>query len=535
MLNGIFLNHKISQTFTRKVISTRIGEAIFSVTISCNLVVLSLASEVSLRIKGMGRELAGIVSDSETDILKNPARLGEMRRSEVLALFEPRIEGRESHPGIAFKSFFPGSISSRSGFGFRGEGTENKFSTSGPQIYEPNSFSSSTVESRSFLITPFFSWNPTSNLGLGIRYDYGRALEDQEGREEYERIVFDPSTNDTFLIDQDVRKSDEENKLNNHILQMGMISDVGVGITLEVLGKLTLVHGDSVDYIERESIEFSKSEWTSTSSDSVTYNSNQLNFSRETLQDRNLLLEGKEMDLGFRVSRIVSDKTVLRLIGNVGKGLGNLSGNNENAANVTREDYFTSFIVVADTETTSITTSAETLYSISEGLKSITGDWDFFSTSLGVGLEHRVSNRVLLGVALKGFYSRDIKEWEEKGPTSSRSDTTVAETTFVITETEDHEKAIRTAGNILLPIGVEFALHYPDVLLRFGIIPEGKYEVVRTESEDLPIQTTLEQNLTLDYTIGLGYHFSEDLVFNVFFSDLVSSFKDWDVEVIYRF
>jgi hypothetical protein len=534
-----FLYHKMRK------ISVKL---ILCVLILCYPVDSTRASEVSLRMKGLGKDLAGFVSDPETDILRNPARLSEMSRSEVLTVFEPRSykskTGEIRNPTLALKGFFPDLISSKFGFGFFSEGSEetspygflskrkdvNRYD---PTIVEDEVMSTNLQESRRLVIEPFLSWAPKPRVRFGFSYDYGKGIKNQEGIRESSRIAIDLFTNDTLDLSNSNSEIESGNNLTTHNFKLGMAWDLGEMNFLEILGNLKLIKDDSSDYHVNELTRTSDREWTDIFSDSsYRYTIESGNFSREVEEDRPLLLDGKEVELGLKFSRKITEETTLRLLGNLTRGIGDLSGNHMELSDIKNEDYYFTY-TFADTETTYTYTNAETLYSFSENASIVTGDWDFLSASLGFGLEKRLSNRILLGIALKGSYGQNVIKQKENIILTFQSDTTASETTTVVLTDEIDEKITRNRGNIVLPLGVELTLH-PNVSLRFGVSPKVDFEEEKTEISGSLSQSSVEREVNFDYSLGLGYHITKNLFLDVFTESGLSTITSWEVGALYR-
>ncbi|MCH7760836.1 hypothetical protein IIA15_05460, partial [candidate division TA06 bacterium] len=366
-LKETLLNHEISLGIRRTI------RFFFSVLILFSLVVPTWASEVSLRVKGMGRELAGIVSDSETDILMNPARLMELEKREVLAVFEPRSSSKLReirNPTLSFKGFFPSFVSSKIGFGFWGEGAKQQLSDglvrkekygsswSGDLYILENEFSgTNTRGSERFLGKPFFSWSPSPRIRFGISYEYDIESTENQRESETRRIEFDPFTIDTVRVDQSILDVKDDIAQTSHIVRLGTAFDLSDRTFLELLGQLTISQDDSTNDYTSERLAFWESSWVRTWSDSngnyidSTYNSR--NSVYKNVKNRNPLLDSQQFSVGFKISREISDATTMRFIGSVSRGTGDLSGRNDEISEVKYEEYSFRYIE-SETETTTV-------------------------------------------------------------------------------------------------------------------------------------------------------------------------------------
>lgn len=355
-------NHEIAQ------ISTRL---FFSVLISCNLVVPTLASEVSLRIKGMGSELSGIISDPETDILWNPSRLMELEEREVLLAFEPGGSSRfkeSQNLTFSLKGFFPRLISSQLGFGFWGEGSEEEiFSMTEEVEKKPSPYYSypivrdfglsrtDTRDSQGFLLAPFLSWSPSSRTRFGIGYGYDSKPIENLRETNYWSTEFDPFISDTIRIYQSINNSKYDITRTFHHVKMGTGLGFNEKTSLEFIGQMFLSQNDTTNLSYLENLDLSKSSWVQIWADSTgnykdstsqIYNNNQTN-----VKNQYLFHDSQEFSLGFKISRILSGETALRFIGDVRKGIGDITGSEIGIFDLLSTNDYLNF-QVADTETT---------------------------------------------------------------------------------------------------------------------------------------------------------------------------------------
>jgi len=216
-------------------------------------VTLTEASEVSLRIKGMGSELAGIVSDPETDILWNPSRLMELEDREVLSAFEPggSAKFKESQNlTFSLKGFFPRLISPQLGFGLWGEVSEEGKSYSfehevekelspyysSPMVRDFGLSRTDTRDSQGLLLAPFLSWSPSSRTRFGIGYGYDSKPIENLRETHYWSTEFDPFTSDTVRINQSINNSKYDVTRTFHHVKMGTALDFNVKTSLEFIG-----------------------------------------------------------------------------------------------------------------------------------------------------------------------------------------------------------------------------------------------------------------------------------------------------------
>lgn len=126
---------------------------------------------ISLRIKMVGQDFLGIISDIESDILTNPSLLSLFKYNEVNVSFLPYIKNKIGYP-VSLCFFYPKLLTSKVGFGFQNQyvysSKETNYVINDMNI---NQFYNFWTYQQLF----FLSFSTTPNLNLSPFYSITRS------------------------------------------------------------------------------------------------------------------------------------------------------------------------------------------------------------------------------------------------------------------------------------------------------------------------------------------------------------------------
>jgi len=504
------------------------------------------ADDISLRIKALGSELAGIITDKETDILQNPARLVELDSIQLFSTFKPgasrigRYRYDHAYVGdtLALVGLFPRTISPKIGIGFIVRGAHRK--TSYERYYPEDlsywyelqkyrGWSNYNEFSSNYCPTIFNSIRLSQKASIGFSYSYSTSSYSRFWNRHYQHQYLDLFTLDTIEVRKSSYKENTKDDTKAHIFRIGSMFGFGTKTNIEVIGEIVASRRDSpysMSHIDSYSRE--REYYYAYSDSSYKYRYDNYNRYSQNSEQSTPLLNSKMYSFDLRLSQRVSQNTKLHLITSIDIGRGKLSGDSESDILSIREEH--SSFTYYSPETTYTHVYHDTLHLRVQDSSVISGRKHFLLTSITIGAEIKLSENAMLGFALKGIWSKDEVDRSEVVTQSLRIDTTAAgvattaDTTYAVTG-----KVKKISRHLFIPFGLEYKLN-SSTYLRFGICPQMNLEKYETEGElDYPI--TVTEGLPIGYSFGLGYRLSNKLSFDLFNNGDLTKLSSWELEV----
>ncbi|MGB2989578.1 MAG: hypothetical protein WBC98_06430 [Candidatus Zixiibacteriota bacterium] len=474
----------------------------------------------SIRIMGMGEELAGVMRDEYTDIYRNPAYLSFVKRVRVFG--QNNLVGRTElriAPQITNKETgLIGLVLPLSDFGNLALVGELKPSTSEdhPSKIERRDYSDryaiSTNSKNQYTkesivnFKAIYSRRLSASLLAGIDFVYLKNYHRVDSETYYATIERSTGSDDLLRDYRDERINNSDNSPQAQRASVGLLINSGKGATFD----LTLYH-ENLDYTTKSS---SRWEMNNHRFDSDTMLYDQYKWSNSSGP-----VENRALGLDVNCKRDLSKKTILSLL---------FGGRYETGKYTWSEQGRDTSYQSPDR------------YSLSENHSSIKNDDKGFSLMLGIGCETRFTFKILdigdvlandldgactLGVACRGYWDQDKLDHYRWSDNSSIS--MVGDSVTRSTEGFEEARVSKTINSyrLSIPIGLEFVLEKA-VKIRLG----GEFVVRRDETESGA--STWSKGY---YYQGFGLSYQDQIHLDVYSKEPMSHMGDWMARVEYRF
>jgi hypothetical protein len=474
----------------------------------------------SVRIMGMGEELAGVMRDQYTDIYRNPAYLSLVKRVRVFGQnnlvgrtelrIAPQITNKETGLiGIVLpipdfgKLALVGELKPSTSEKHPGKIEHQDYSS----LYRISTYSENLYTKESIVnFKAIYSRRLSPSLLAGVDFVYLKNYHRLDS-EIYSSMIDRSRATDELLRDERYEKvSNSDDSPDAQRASLGLLFDSWKRSTLD----FTLYYENS-NYV-KEAYNRKQSEGIWFSPDTFQYHG--LNYSTSSGP-----VENKAFGLDVNWKRDLSKRTILSLLFG-----GRYETNKYSWSEQGRDTYHQS----SDRHT------------LSENYSSMKNDDESFGLMLGVGCETRFTFKILdvgdvlandldgactLAVACKGYWDQDKLDhyrWSANSSISMVGDS-------VSKSTAGFEEArLRKTNNsyrVGIPIGMEFVLEKA-VKIRLG----GEFVIKRDETESG--SSTWSKGY---FYQGLGLSYQDQIYLDVYSKEPMSHMGNWMARVEYRF
>lgn len=465
------------------------------------------SSEISMRIRGIGAHLSGIVSDTLTDMLWNPSRL----------------------PSVSFISFrvpnrivasLPGPLETRLGILLEGNYSisESKYSDTVPPDHDlyytdylrRESRCSSSKKYKGALIG---AKQVAPETFIGLRLDYYLEPKESNGDMVYlyafERLY---DSSEDLRNRDDVGEHNSADTTSSYSFSIGLLSSI-LDSDLEVVLRFREQKEESHFLNWRKGFEHR--EYTTTYDSIIHVNID--NYESEMLENKYDLVDPETWNLGARLSKDVTDVLTFRSIATFYRVYGDIQSNGENLSYF-YGDYYYSY---SDPDT--FYAYGDTIELYEEGIASLEGEASILGGSLTFGFEFNLSSQLSGGAGIGFSYERDEVELE-----GSRDETNDTLTSHFTVE----EKDIESNAYIYVPIGIEYR-PVPEVALRTGLNLYGSYYFLEENIDGKYYMSKSTSGPYYDLSFGAGYNWRH-FHFDIYTKDITEVWS-WDIELAYIF
>lgn len=499
--------------------------------------------DVSLRIKALGEDFVGIIEDTETDILFDPARLNELDKKTIFSIFHydpgyfyPKREDEiYENPflkttKISYKipakgnslylgGFFPKALP-RTGIGFFVGGSVYEYFSSQPQgeyidyrywsdeIYKSEQWSTYKNSADHYYFKIFNSFELIPNATVGISYTYNTCSNEYKRDRGSERWRYNISSLDTTYKSTYDWQDCFKDTSKAHLFKISLLFNLNERSKIDLISSYTLLKDGSEDLYTRLDNQFSRREH----SDTNYYDLDEHSMNSERADDETQGSELKVWRFGIRFVKKVGEFDQIRLLSFFESGNGTIS-EKDKTDEIYDWSHYSIHISDGDTTTLGDTASADTR-DVSTG----SGDRRYIWGQLGVGWQKRTNDNFSLMIGLKSSFSKDNQEETIVDSFACTSDTTSYSTTSTYEE-ETESRAIFLS----LPIGIEYEAH-PKITIRFGVNPNFFHEEKKIDGEK-----EYNKKLGVDYSAGIGFKLSDRFFFDIYIPYSLGSFKQWEV------
>jgi len=468
--------------------------------------ILKPEDEFSMRIKSMDRNLIGIVSDTLTDMLWNPARLPS--KSFIICQIPDKLI-----------TSLPGPFGSRwglllEGSYYKSESENRDTEPSDIYIYTDYLKSISSKYSRNTYKGALLGAKQvTPNTSIGLRLNYSLKPYKSSGERVFRYTrERDYGSRELLSIREDVDKYTKADTISSYSFSIGTMSSIWDSELEIILGFASKKVTSPLQDMETNS-DYDEATGTY---DSIIYVDIHHNES-QWISNEYDFLNPKIWTLGFRFSRKLTSTSTFRTVATIYRGSGDAKRRRENQDYCYRYQYYrytdpdSSYIRGDTTET------SEEVESILEGDASILGGF------LALGQEYNFSPKITLGVGIKVLYERS--ELRLEGTKYEVDDT-------LTSQSDIDEISIERRTYIHLPLGIEYK-PIPEIALRTGFSIHGSYQFAEDKINRESTRTKYVNGPYYNISIGVGLNWKR-LNFDIYARD-ISAIKLWDIEVGYSF
>jgi hypothetical protein len=459
----------------------------------------------SIRLMGIGDELAGVIKDEYTDIYRNPAYLSFVEK--------PRIFGQYNqyrHIELKIAEYFTNQETGLMGvvLPFTKYGNLALIGELRPSTAEDNSarisrteyldyytldsssvekFSKKTIQN----FKAIYGLKLSASLRLGIDFVYLKNYNQNDSKTK--RITtqryFDSENLKSYGIDD--RVSNNDNSPDAQRGSIGMVLTASQKTSLD----LTLYY-ENLSYTSKSlSTSESQTKWFGVDT-----------TLREGLSSYTLMAPTKEQAVGLDANYkylLPQNTTLAILLG------GRYQKNEVSSLSQNRDSSY----------------STPDFVTLGNSKNSLQYNNKVYSFVMGIGLEKDFSHSIKVGVAIKGYWDReklDREEWKESSYIYMVDDSVTSSSSYF------EEKIVRKTINsykLNFPIGSELVLHKM-IKARFG----GILAIERKGTETGHSTTSKSY-----YSQGFGLSYNERIFLDAYFKDELTPIKNWMVKVEYRF
>ncbi|OYD15224.1 hypothetical protein CH333_06135 [candidate division WOR-3 bacterium JGI_Cruoil_03_44_89] len=467
--------------------------------------------EISMRIRGIGRYLAGIVSDTITDMLWNPARLPSK------SFISLRVPNR-------IITSLPGPLKTRWGILLEGSyhKSENEHRDTEPSYHYPYwdyhytdylSSGSRYHSNKTYKGALLGSKQVTPNTCIGLRLDYHLNPHKSSGERIYRYTRESKYDGHERLNIRDyIDEHNSADTTSSYSFCIGTLSSIWKSDLEIVLGykqqKETGKFLNSGTHTNHE-------EYTSTH-DSTTHIDIH-NDESEGLANEYDFLNPKIWSLGLRLSRDITPTSTFRTIAVLYSGCGDAQREEKNLD----YDYHDYHYSHSDPETSYVYGDTTELYQEDETI--LDGDASILGGFLALGQEFSVSPQLSAGVGIRISYERS--EVKLEGTRDEVYDTLTSHSML-------KEKDIVRRTYIYLPVGIEYK-PIPEIALRFGVDIYGFYHFSEKNANGWYNRSEYTDGPNYDLSFGAGYKWRR-FKFDIYTMD-IAAVRSWDIEMGYSF
>jgi hypothetical protein len=498
-------------------------------------------TEPSLRMKAMGKSLAGIVEDQQTDIYLNPARMALIEKSQVYGMFEPRgtyyeypidlplpvpykisqlrlnaaylwkLNQRNSL-GVAV-DVNHGSRSSESEESERGgrlDPYHNYYTTEYREKKSENESTSQDITARLMYARELSNeWN----LGIGyiIEMPDQTSESQSESHEETEYYNYHAETFYGEFRDEE-QENRYENQENIHYVDLGVLRNTDM---CDWDFKLTVKKSDresAFNYLSSRN----------------RYRVNEETDTYYKAEDEALTEDGWGIRLAARMRRQASKNRSWIFMGTLGMDNADIDGETVNHGKSNRIFENDTLHLYGEFD--------EEEKSASE----ISGDYTEYNAKIGIGQEIRLKKHTTIGFGLIVVMNQHERNLDKLGDYYYKK-TTEDSTEEVSEGFTGYEEEKRTDYFISFPIGADVYLG-KGFYVRGGITPQYTLQTTEIEERLTPYHEHSEissdrdeSEMQTDTTLGIGYDYDDKFIVDVLMSSDLDQYKNWECSIKYTF
>jgi|GEM_PF-3965314 len=453
----------------------------------------------SVRLGGLGPDLAGVADDGKTDVLFNSARLVRLEKNLVSSWF------KNKQGGVNVVGLFP-RLTPRIGLGYllqgfhyrKSSGTPEQESIylSGNRFYMRNSSQYGDRYDRSYVASLLGAYRVSLRSSMGLSYTYEPWFTSQTSNSYYLERRWGLVGTDSSVTERYRYQSYEEDAQIHRLRLSFLLTDDRDD--WEFFGEYGMSDHDYSSLSAEESHSSGMSVYADTaySEDTVHYYYRRTERRAESdhSDEADIEIDRKVLQLGGAYRR--KGRTKMNILAYFGLMTEKLPGR---GTKTTTGDEFESYFRVSDGDTSLDEREAIWDHTREEQVE---GNAETIFGKIGVGVERSILGgqlRLVGGWVLN--VERRIEETKERTHLVANGGLDTGHTNLL--------KSTVIAARVAIPIGIEWTVH-PTATLRFGVTAEGIYE-----EGDLDGVKLYGESISIGESFGVGFSPIPDLVLDV--------------------
>ena len=477
---------------------------------------------LGLRMKSLGEDFLGVISDIETDVLYHPSLLPWLESNQIAILFTPYQNQVNENASLSL--LFPKTFIPKVGFGFY-----NQFQWYGPEYYqryyryyiEPDNYSH-RIDNYSFTSyqqSLFLSFSITQSFSLAPFFDWIKSPFNVKS-ENYYKYKYDTLNYHQYQTSY---------SLNDDITayRFGLSAALKLNEDFLLLTASLSNEKNKIDFDgENQDYWFNTYSWFSQYDSSFYY---QFSQSSSEIWEKDTVgktKNGKNQRFSFRWRRVAKEWQGFTL--DLSKFSADLSGQELDTCYSENWYYdFERWRHYPNPESTE--TTNDTFHNYYRKLCDFTGKTEGINMSIASGWKIPVSEFINCFIGLKSVINLFKDSVQEIGKEIFATDTTSYEDSLISCRVLNSNKIVFS-----VPIGLECQVVSP-VFIRAGITPKFTYEKQGFKDEMREYPDTETKNLTFIRSFGLGFKLNPKFTIDLYNNGNLFSLGEWLVQGRYRF
>jgi hypothetical protein len=472
-----------------------------------------------LRIKSLGDDFLGVVSDIETDVLYHPSLLPWLESNQIAILYTPYQY--PVNENVSLGLLFPKTFIPRVGFGFH-----NQFQWYGPEYlqryYIERDYYSRRFDNYSFTSyqqSLFLSFSVTQSFSLAPFFDWVKSPFDVKS-EDYYKYEYD--TLNYYQYQTSYSLNDDITAYRFGVSAALKLKEDFLLLAASLNNEKNEIDFDGEGETYRFNTYYNFYTYDSSYYDYFTQYSNKL-WEKDTAGKART---GKEQRLSFRWRQ----ETERWLGFNVDLSKFSADLNGQELDTGYNENWYYDFERwrnYPNPESTEITN--DTTHDYYRKLRDFTGKTEGINMSIASGWKVPVSDFINCFIGLKSVINLFKDSVQETGNEIFATDTTRHEDLLNSYQVFNSNKFVFS-----IPIGLECHVVSP-VFIRAGITPKFTYEKQSFKDETREYPDTKTKNLTFIRSFGLGFKLNPKFTVDLYNKGNLLSLGEWFVQGRYRF
>ncbi len=498
---------------------------------------------ISLRIKGLGDDFLGIVSDIESDLLTNPSLTPLLKSNELNLTLLPYYKYGYylNQNSVSSSLLFPLTFIPKLSFGlhnqlvYSGSGEYRKY-----YYYYDNSFNSpryheySQSDFLSYQQIVFLAFSLSPSVKLAPFYTFSNSPYTNEGEGSYEDYTIE--NGDTIYGYRNLSHGRSDDDFFYHRFGFGGTFDFGKN-SLQLVGSWKTGENQINANSEGEHYNISSYGYSYTYDSSYYYHFHHYRHLESDTTITEKLINFDEIKITLRWQRRIDDKQSLNTILDLSNTSFNPSGSEFEVSNdISRDSLYERWRNYPNLESTR--TEIDTPYGYYQKSLSLSGHTIITKAVLGLGYETPLTNNLQGFIGVKSVFNIEKDSSQRLGSEIIKNMSpyripVLFDTTTDTNQVFTFDVTNRKGFYISLPLGFEYKI-LPFMTIRAGITPKVSYEKIGLKTEQGINPDITNKNIDLSYSFGTNIKLGRRLSIDGYNGGNLFTVRDWIVQMRYK-